>query len=99
MNAHLWEFPNAKLSRGKSFRSAAAELFGDFPGASKRLCTIRHCITRYRITVEAFRGSASSMFKSNGSALWLNIRELDGLAFTSAHRKILRALLSDEPLS
>lgn len=55
VNAHLWEFPNFetngdKLDAKDSFKAA----FGIEPGKLEPLHTIKHSITRYRITLEAF---------------------------------------------
>jgi A/G-specific adenine glycosylase len=55
VNAHLWEFPNIELNGAPSHAAAAAqELFGFAPKKLKSLCTIKHTITRYRITVDAY---------------------------------------------
>ena len=71
------------------------------------LCTVKHSITRYRITLEAFRvhlgGRSSTTPKHLGTRrarpsgknnVWLPLAKLDSLAFTSAHRKILQTLNS-----
>jgi A/G-specific adenine glycosylase len=62
---------------------------GDFSITSKTpLCIIKHSITRYRITLEAYRAElASSRSKPDGQ--WLMLRQLHKLAFTSAHKKVL----------
>ncbi len=60
VNAHLWEFPNVEV--GARF-CEPQELFAELdvlrvadPRAVKiePLCTVKHAITRYRITLEAF---------------------------------------------
>jgi A/G-specific adenine glycosylase len=73
------------------------------------LCTVKHYITRYRITLEAFRvhlGGTSYTSPhpkgiksgtritrpSENNGVWLTLAKLNSLAFTSAHRKILRAI-------
>jgi hypothetical protein len=70
---------------------------------------VKHSITRYRITLEAFRvslggaSSASPHLKgaksgtrrarpSENNGVWLPLTKLDSLAFTAAHRRILRHL-------
>jgi len=60
VNAHLWEFPNVEtgLSEGEPMRAATRAL-GFRPERLERLCTIQHSITRYRITLEAFRTSVN----------------------------------------
>jgi A/G-specific adenine glycosylase len=71
---------------------------------AKHLCTVKHSITRYRITLEAWRvksgGRSSTTPKISGTrgarpseiGVWLSPAKLDSLALTSAHRKILRRL-------
>jgi A/G-specific adenine glycosylase len=92
-------------------RSAAkaAQTFGLELQSAKPFCTVKHSITRYRITLEAFRvplgetsytsphpkGAKSGTRKtrpSENNGVWLPLAKLDSLAFTSAHRRILRHL-------
>lgn len=97
VNAHLWEFPNAELLDGNSDPLDAARQVLPFPPKTvDPLCRIRHSITRYRITLEAFavHGSAISM-RAAQIGTWLTLAELKKLSFPSAHRKILCQLTSD----
>jgi adenine-specific DNA glycosylase len=89
---------------------ASAKQTLDFtPKKLTPLCTVKHSITRYRITLEAFRvqigGSRSARPKESGmgrhgtppsdrNGIWLPLAKLDSLALTSAHRKILERLKS-----
>jgi len=96
VNAHLWEFPNVELN-GEPVNPVAAvnELFGFTPKDVKALCTIKHSITRYRMTVEAFHTIAAdcpSRLEAGLQARWLTLPELHKLSFPSAHGKILKAL-------
>ena len=101
VNAHLWEFPNLELN-GAPLKSAAAarEALGFTPKNVKPLCTIKHTITRYRITVEAFSAAKPNALpvgqrcRSAPSSRdrWLPLSELHKLSFPSAHKKILKAL-------
>jgi len=97
VNAHLWEFPNIELNGSPTNASAAArELFGFIPKEMQPLCTIKHSITRYRITVEAFRAEApasdTNRLKAELQTRWLSLAELHKLSFPSAHKKILKSL-------
>ena len=81
VNAHFWEFPNEEIPSphgSKEFRVAKE---------AKPFCVVRHSITRYRITLEAFRAKLAPRIKPSGR--WLKVKEMDALPFTSAHRKIL----------
>ena len=107
VNAHLWEFPNVELNGEPVNPSVAVkELFGFAPAEVKALCTIKHSITRYRITVEAFcvgapisdparRLQENFFAPGRRPALperWLPLLELQKLSFPSAHKKILNSL-------
>jgi A/G-specific adenine glycosylase len=55
VNAHLWEFPNVESSDAKT---DLKKIFKDIVEIElpevQPLCTVKHSITRYRITLEAF---------------------------------------------
>lgn len=85
LNSGLWEFPNIEPTAGDQTIPAAA---GEFAP----LCTIKHSITRYRITLEALIGKAKPGHKLASNETWRTLPELEKLAFTSAHRKILEKL-------
>jgi A/G-specific adenine glycosylase len=105
VNAHLWEFPNVEVgvNDGKarhSVRAAASQAPNgaqrtdgpcqqtDFRITStKPLCAIKHSITRYRITLEAWHAEVAKPLNTLGR--WLKPSQLNKLAFTSAHKKIL----------
>lgn len=99
VNAHLWEFPNIELN-GEPLTKAARGLLGFAPKNLKPLCTIKHSITRYRITVEAFTvvgQNCRSAPSSHRQTRWLPLSELHKLGFPSAHKKILAALEDNRP--
>ena len=95
VNAHLWEFPNLEIVRGNGdVIHLAQTLFGLEAGEIEPLCTIKHSITRYRITLEVFRVSGKPCGPKN--ARWLLSAQLRKLPFTSAHKKVLE--LAIQPL-
>jgi A/G-specific adenine glycosylase len=91
VNAHLWEFPNVELNNASVNLQTVANLsLGFSPKSVEPLCTIKHSITRYRITLDAFTVHVtrrSGIVQNNEQ--WLNLSELKKLSFPSAHRKIL----------
>jgi A/G-specific adenine glycosylase len=97
VNAHLWEFPNVEIGvNGFEVRAVARSIFGATPKKAAPLCIIKHSITRYRITLEAFRVSGNLAIAKNGDAAqWVDLSKLNRLPFTSAHRKVLARLQSD----
>ena len=99
INAHLWEFPNAELSKGEDVPSAARRL-GVSLSSARRFCVVKHSITRYRITLEAFRGiQINHADGTDGQSRWLSLKELEALPFSAAHRRVLRALASSDSAS
>jgi A/G-specific adenine glycosylase len=106
VNAHLWEFPNVESSDVKSnVKEIYKSIFEVEPSEVQPFCTVKHSITRYRITLEVFRvslgGRSSTTPKHLGprrarpsgkNGVWLSLAKLDSLAFTAAHRRILRHL-------
>lgn len=96
VNAHLWEFPNVELGARHSgpqrLRAQADPRFK--PTCATPLCTIKHSITRYRITLEAYRAvlERTSRTRPKLEGRWLTLPQLHKLAFTSAHKKILNRL-------
>jgi A/G-specific adenine glycosylase len=84
----------------------AAKHLGLEPNHTKPLCTVKHSITRYRITLEAFsvqlgrRNSTTPEHSRAPSArpseigVWLTPARLRNLAFTAAHKTVLNQLQS-----
>lgn len=94
VNAHLWEFPNVELPKDNShLQDAARSALKMKPVSFTPLCAIKHSITRFRITLEVFRVESRIHPTQDGqNGRWLALREMQSLAFASAHRKILRRL-------
>jgi A/G-specific adenine glycosylase len=96
VNAHLWEFPNAEVG----FKNdAPTEVLADLDSLNlnvsattelKQLCTVKHSITRYRITLEAFQVSLCEKPRQ-AKGRWVTPAEFDSLAFSSAHKKLASA--------
>jgi A/G-specific adenine glycosylase len=95
VNQGLWEFPNIELNDGLTLAELARKHLGLDLSRARALSTIRHTITRYRITLEVFRCPASRRSGTDGR--WLTLRELQKLPFPSAHRRILEQICQDAP--
>jgi A/G-specific adenine glycosylase len=90
VNGDLWEFPNLELNGAETvLREHPFEISRD----ATPLCVIKHSITRYRITVEVFPAKLRPL-KKISSGEWLEISELQKLAFSSAHRRILEKVVA-----
>lgn len=93
VNAHLWEFPNIEVhDSAAELTSVAVQALGTKPTHLESLVTIKHSITRYRISLEVFLVSGAKVAFAKDASRWITLEELDALAFTSAHRKVLTAL-------
>jgi A/G-specific adenine glycosylase len=88
VNAHLWEFPNFEINGKKKDAKKIFDSAFNFKAAKfQTLCTVKHSITRYRITLKAFRVQLPKRLKTlNG--IWLPRARFDSLAFTAAHKKL-----------
>ncbi len=96
VNAHLWEFPNAEIFHGNgNVQHLAESILGSGAIAREPFCLIKHSITRYRITLEAFRTSGKIRTRNGKEkACWLTPAQLRKLPFTSAHKRILQLVTS-----
>ena len=94
VNAHLWEFPNVEVdARLCDPQRVASKILGFTPKKLEPLCTVKHSITRYRITLEAYTVEATRQRKADGR--WFTLEQLRRLAFSSAHRKILGCIQNE----
>lgn len=97
VNAGLWELPNLEVSANHSPLESASTLFTGRLRAARPLLTLRHTITRHRITIEVHDVVPTGRLALRGPGEWRMAHELERLAFPAAHRKIVRKLL--EPAS
>jgi len=98
--AGLWDFPRFEIRRrrGASLRRELAENVRELTGvdieAGQRFATLRHGVTRFRITlycheaecVAARRGKAPRRLK------WITLGQLDALPLSTTGRKISRLI-------
>ncbi|HEU6448749.1 MAG TPA: A/G-specific adenine glycosylase [Verrucomicrobiae bacterium] len=85
-------FTSAATIKNSQIEAAAKEFGFEFQNA-KPLRTVKHSITRYRITLEAFHVELNGNRKTV-EGIWRTKPELQQLAFSSAHKKILIHLSS-----
>ena len=91
VNAHLWEFPNFEtngfpVEPGDIFKAH----FKMSAAGLEPLHTVKHSITRYRITLQAFHVRIKKTVpKVTGG--WFSPEGLDSLAFSSAHKRLASA--------
>jgi A/G-specific adenine glycosylase len=91
--AGMWEFPNGELDSEESAQEGAFRVLaaiGMQAEVGQRVVVIRHAVTRYQITLEAFHCHApkGEPEAPDGATRWISVRELDSLALPAAHRRI-----------
>jgi A/G-specific adenine glycosylase len=100
--ASLWEFPHGPVAEGESSDEAAARLLHELTGLQARLgselITIRHGVTRFRITLVCFEaeylsGEFCSAFYRQ--ALWLTPTEVGAYPVSSPQRRLAKVLTDD----
>jgi A/G-specific adenine glycosylase len=100
--AGMWLFPNAEVSATETPEAAVARALlaavGLVGEATGLLCVVRHTVTRFRITLDAYRtrvsaGTAKALTVSE--CAWKKPAELLELAMPNAHRQIATRLLPD----
>ena len=95
VNAHLWEFPNVEIAPEEKNPAAAAAPF--VLTGTKAVWRVRHTITRHRILLEAYRAELPGRAGEGAvPGVWRTRAQLERLAFTGAHRKILAALRDEK---
>jgi A/G-specific adenine glycosylase len=99
--AGLWEFPHGPLLDGEPHEAAASRLLNQLTGLHARLgselLTIRHGITRYRISLTCFEAEhTGSEFQSEFyvEGRWLARADLAAYPVSSPQRRLARFLLS-----
>jgi A/G-specific adenine glycosylase len=95
VNAHLWEFPNGEALAKDAATDIAERLFGVKPAAIEQLCVIKHSITRYRLSTEAYCltvNGTRTIRSAPTPRAWQTLAQLRKLPFTAAHRRIVTQL-------
>jgi A/G-specific adenine glycosylase len=95
LNAHLWEFPNCEVNGAAPLRpeTSARALLNTRPDSCRRLGVVKGTVTRFRLSLEVFLVTLPAGARvSRRAGQWKYRRELDALAFSSTHRRILRLL-------
>jgi A/G-specific adenine glycosylase len=90
---------NASDSNSSAHAKAAFQnLFGVKPDLIQPLRTVKHSITRYRITLEAFAVQLKNV-PAKTVGVWKTPAQMQALAFTAAHKKLastaIKSILSD----
>jgi A/G-specific adenine glycosylase len=97
--ANLWELPHGPRAAGEPAADAAARLARELAGLEVRvgpeLMTLRHGVTRYRITLTCFEAEhVAGAFRSDfyAAAEWLTPERLGGYPVSAPQRRLMREL-------
>lgn len=95
VNGQLWEFPNIEVNEADGDPQAAALKVLGAPADLRRVCTVRHSITRYRMRLDVYAARMKRpMLAGLANGKWVERSALNQLAFASAHKKIIERLCS-----
>jgi len=99
--AGMWLFPHADVASSETPEDAVARALYSAVGlrgqATELLCVVRHTVTRFRITLDAYRTRISSdaaQARTVSEFAWKKPEELPELAMPKAHRQIAERLSS-----
>jgi A/G-specific adenine glycosylase len=93
VNGLLWEFPSLEVTGADAdAKHSSFACLGFKTSSLKKLCTIRHSITRYRIQLDVFVSELPRPVLKPG-AHWLSLLEIAELPMSSAHRKLATSLV------
>lgn len=99
----LWDFPRFELSgeRGKeTLEGSVKSLCGLDVSVSGSLLTLKHAVTRYRITLDVFdcdKVSGRLNRKTDPSLRWVSLHELQALPMSTTGRKIANGACFGKP--
>jgi len=101
--AGMWQFPMVEAQPEESLPDAARRALWEVVGlearAGERAAVVRHGVTRFRITLEAYYCAAIGDPEARGCQAWRWVApaDLEAYALPAAHRRIARILLEEEP--
>jgi A/G-specific adenine glycosylase len=98
--AGMWLFPNAEVGRSETPEAAVKRVLLSATGVHGKpsgiVCVVRHSVTRFRITLDAYRTvelSGTAKAQTVAEIAWHKPSDLSDLAMPAAHRKIAERLL------
>lgn len=96
--AGLWDFPrfaigerNAKVDP-QDLATRCATMTGIKPRVGELLATIRHGVTRFRITLDCYQANASGRGRCRNTARWVSTTELAELPLSVSGRRLATML-------
>jgi A/G-specific adenine glycosylase len=100
--AGMWEFPHGPKEAGEAHEQAAVRLLAELTGVEaaigSELTTLRHGITRYRITMTCFEATfRTGKFRSSfyQSSRWVAPNQLASFPVSAPQRRLARILAGE----
>ncbi|HTN77556.1 MAG TPA: A/G-specific adenine glycosylase [Pirellulaceae bacterium] len=99
--AGLWDFPRVPLTSERELSTAIEQLTGLAITLGERFTTIKHAVTRYRITLHGYAAThrSKAALTTTDNSRWIKISELHELPLSVTGRKIGNLLSTTAPLS
>ena len=94
VNGGLWEFPNGEFSGNESQEAQTLAGACGLIAVEGPVHSVKHSITRHRIEMKVYLASARGKATSRGNNRWVDLKQLDALPFSSAHRQVLEWIKS-----
>ncbi|MDZ4852017.1 MAG: A/G-specific adenine glycosylase [Pirellulaceae bacterium] len=104
----LWDFPRFEIAptsddglRAQEINSKARQLFGIICSAKSPLFTVKHSVTKYRITLTCYEAKRASRMTNAIKQLnadtsqtnrWVSLAELDAIPLSASGRRVVKAL-------
>jgi A/G-specific adenine glycosylase len=97
VNGGLWEFPNIQVEDASADPSRVVRrLFGAGRWLPSYFATVRHAITRYKVTQHVHRLRLPLLsLRARRAGEWMTLEQMETLAFSSAHRRLVDRLRDD----
>ncbi len=100
--AGMWLFPSTEVERSETPEAAVKRALLSSTGLRGKpsgiVCVVRHSVTRFKITLDAYRIvelSGTAKAQSVAEIAWKTPSELSDLAMPAAHRTIAERLLAE----
>ncbi len=94
VNAGFWEMPNLE-AMGEAQSKTFQALCGGPVSKLKKVCVVKHTITRYRLTLEVYEIEAALSLPAGN---WHPANSLDQIPLVNSHRKALQKIKCGDSL-